>query len=135
MVAERTAIRLFASGPDPEEPYIDMAEYDKIFYLRRAEVPDGDTEHVSIGGRTCRQTVDPEQDHYIYFRVVDDWAFDGNRPVVDISVMYYDQGTSALRLHYDSTDTSAPNDKYKRAEEVPREPRTAFDHILEDDDD
>ena len=64
---------------------------------------DGDNTPVTMGGVNCRRNLDPASDYYIYFNVDDSWAFQGNKPRVDITITYYDLGTASLELHYDAT--------------------------------
>ena len=39
---------------------------------------------------------------YVYFNVVGSYAFEGDRPEVEIRIDYYDAGNAILRLQYDS---------------------------------
>jgi hypothetical protein len=56
--------------------------------------------------------------HYLYFRVSNEWAFEGSRPDVWIRVEYYDgmQG-QPLYLEYDAVGENA-SARYKRAEQI-----------------
>src|SRR5262249_48568539 len=63
---------------------------------------DGNTTVTNIGGRSCRQNVNPSADLYFYFGVSDSFIFQGSRSNVYIVVDYYDTGTGSLGLQYDS---------------------------------
>ena len=79
---------------------------DNEFGLRRPvpESADGETVDKLVGGRYCRRNSDPPGgDHYIYFRVDNAYAWQGNRPDVYITFEYQDKGTGSITLEYDST--------------------------------
>lgn len=66
---------------------------------RRNAVPVGDL----LGGYS------PRPDLYFLFSVSDDFALNGNKPVLYVTIEYFDTGTGSLDLEYDScADTSNP---------------------------
>jgi|GEM_PF-3235294 len=69
---------------------------------------DGDTQVATQGSRTCRRNVDPAGgDHYIYFCVDDDFAYQGSRLDVFVTVQYYDDtDTGTLHLCYDGSSSA-----------------------------
>ena len=80
----------------------DLGPIDSDAGLFRVTISDGDTEVSAIGGRESRRNVDPSTDLYMYFNVVGSYAYQGNRPEVEITVEYFDAGDTILRLQYDS---------------------------------
>ena len=90
-----------------EEPvdrvWIELGDPDEGRGLRRPprEPGNGKTLPAEIGGRIARRNAEPGRHDRMYFRVDDEWAFAGNRPRVDITVEYFDQGTGFLELQYD----------------------------------
>jgi hypothetical protein len=111
------ATPLRGSTEVPTDVSIDMGTTDVVQGLTNKQSGDGDTIPVTIGGRNCRQNVDPAQDHYFYFDIDDAFAYQGSRPIVDITFDYYDTGAGTMKLQYDSSDGSyTPNPKYKTAE-------------------
>ncbi|MHC4443431.1 MAG: hypothetical protein ACYTF1_18885 [Planctomycetota bacterium] len=87
--------------PDPHELHIDLGE-DTADRITHPQIDDGDTEVVTAGGRLCRKNVTLDDDYNFYFAVDDRVAFQGNQPQLDIVIAYYDTGTGALQLEYDS---------------------------------
>lgn len=91
---------------------VDLGTTDTVNGLSRPspEPADGDTVAVTQGGRNCRRTSVPgtgaPNDLYVYFRVADTFAFQGNRPGVDVTVSYFDNPTGFLRLEYDGTSNA-----------------------------
>ncbi|MDO8588626.1 MAG: carbohydrate-binding protein [Armatimonadota bacterium] len=73
--------------------------------MGHAQGGDGDTTAATIGGHYCRGNVNPAQDFYMYFSVVDAYAYQGNKPTLAITIDYYDTGTGSLTLHYDATSS------------------------------
>ena len=71
---------------------------------------DGATVAASKGGLDCRSTTTSSVKQYFYFNIDDGFAYNGSRQVVDITVHYFDNGTEALTLQYDSMGTSAYKD-------------------------
>ena len=80
----------------------DLGLIDRESGLFRVNVADGDTRVTNIGGRDARRNDVPSSDRYIYLNVVGSYAFEGDRPEVEISIDYYDAGNAILRLQYDS---------------------------------
>jgi len=54
-----------------------------------------------IGGKHCVGTRIGDEEQFIYFDIDDAFIYDGNHPVVDVTIEYYDQGTDALNIHFD----------------------------------
>ncbi|MBI4578489.1 MAG: cellulase family glycosylhydrolase [Planctomycetes bacterium] len=90
----------------PTEVSIDLGTTNVEDGMTHPQVGDGDTTPATIGGRNCRQNVDPAQDFYFYFGISDAFAFQGSRPTVDITFDYYDTGTGTIRLQYDSASAA-----------------------------
>lgn len=61
---------------------------------------DGVNQAATIGGTDCRRNSTGSQ--YFYFNVSDAWAYQGSKRDVNVMIMYYDNGTGALTLQYDS---------------------------------
>ncbi|UCD28515.1 MAG: sulfatase-like hydrolase/transferase [Planctomycetota bacterium] len=93
----------------PETVYIELGTFNHDYGVLMMGNGDGRTEPVDIGGREARKTLDPSQDHYIYFAARDEWAYRGNRSEVDITIDYYDTASGSLSLQYDSSDFGLPN--------------------------
>jgi hypothetical protein len=89
----------------PDSPGLDLGTFNHDQGLSLLGNGDGRTEAIDIGGRNARKTLDPTQDHYMYFAVWDEWAFQGNRPDVEITIDYYDAPTGTLSLQYDASGT------------------------------
>jgi len=81
---------------------INLGNPDQNDQVYRVDVPDGNTEPYTIGGIDARRTL-ASDDYYMYFSVADSWAFQGTRPQLAITIIYYDGGTGYLELQYDST--------------------------------
>lgn len=96
----------------------DLGNFDATNCLRRVATPGGDTVAADIGERNCRRTA-TEADTFISFDVDDGYAFEGNRPRVDVAVTYYDQGTGAIALQYDSATGDDPAAIFATAGTVP----------------
>ncbi len=77
---------------------------DVIDGLRRYEPEPGNAETLitSIGGRTCRRTKH-SNDRHIFMLVDDSFAYQGSRPVVDVTIEYFDKGWDGIKLIYDAT--------------------------------
>jgi len=94
----------------PEYVNVDFGYTDIKNGLNRLtpEPSNANTEGATIGGRECRKNVDSGDRHF-FMQVSDSWAFEGNKPVVDVTIEYYDSGTDGIRLVYDGTagDTNA----------------------------
>jgi hypothetical protein len=104
-----------AAHPAPETVSINLSSTDITDGLNRVTVGDGHTTPDTKAGRACRRNTNAiGGDYYMYFNVDDEFAFQGDRPVVAISVDYYDLGTGTLTLQYDSIGGGA----YKSAGSV-----------------
>ncbi len=101
------------------EVHVDLGASDVAEGLVHPQFADGNTIPVTAGGRDCRRNVDPgpgyPKDLFFYFTVDDAWAYQGSRPVVYVTIIYYDAGSGAIQLEYDSSDFSSPplNGAYK----------------------
>lgn len=85
--------------------------------LSQVECGDGMTQPVTAGGQSARETVQPN-DLNMYFQFATGLASNGHF-TADFTVTYFDQGTAAWQLQYDSNDPSAPvNGAYKSAGSV-----------------
>ncbi|MHC4799080.1 MAG: hypothetical protein ACYTF1_20800 [Planctomycetota bacterium] len=86
--------------------YVDLGTTDEVKGLKHVvdNVPDGDTEAVTIGGRDARKNLDPATDHYFYFDVSDIFAYQGSRSDIYVSLDYYDTGTGSIGFQYDADD-------------------------------
>lgn len=71
---------------------------------------DGATVGANKGGLDCRGTTTSSVKQYFYFAIDDAFAYNGSRQTVDITVHYFDNGTEALTLQYDSMGTDAYKD-------------------------
>jgi PKD repeat protein len=69
---------------------------------KEPEASNANTEGTTIGGRNCRKNVDTGDRHF-YMLVDDNWAYQGDKSYVDITIEYYDTGTDGLNLVYDAT--------------------------------
>ncbi|UCD27319.1 MAG: hypothetical protein JSV03_09305 [Planctomycetota bacterium] len=102
--------------PPPTEVSIDLGSPDVADGMTHPQVADGTTTATTIGSKSCRMNVDPATDHYFYFTVTDEFAYNGNRPNTDITIDYYDTGSGNLDLQYDSSDPNwLPNPAYKQS--------------------
>lgn len=70
--------------------------------LTNPSVGDGRTTAVTMGGVDCRRNLVGTTDYYMYFNVSDSWAYQGNQQRVNITISYYDSGTTSLELNYDA---------------------------------
>jgi PKD repeat protein len=91
---------------NPTEVSIDLGTTNIENGITLTAPGDGDTTDTDIGGKNCRTNLVPGSDNYMYFDVSDSYAFQGNQPEQYITIHYYDSGTGALRLQYDSTSAS-----------------------------
>jgi hypothetical protein len=93
----------------PLEVSIDLGSPDIPNGITHPQNADGNTVAASIGGRSCRQTLNPNVDLYFYFGVSDAFAYQGNKQDLYVSVDYFDTGSGSLVLQYDSnTGNSLP---------------------------
>lgn len=65
---------------------------------------DGVNQPATIGGLNCRQSLNSA---YFYCGVDNNFAYAGNKTDLYVTIHYYDNGTSLLRLEYDSTGGGA----------------------------
>lgn len=74
-------------------------------------VADGDTVGVDPGqsGVPYREFADPNTDHYMYFSLFDDFAYQGNHPTCTIKFQYWDFPNTEIRLQYDATSSTYKN--------------------------
>ncbi len=99
-----------AFTPQPREPIaltqvaVDLGTFDIEYCMTHPQTNNGNTTPVTIGGRDCRRNTTVALDRYFYFSVKDDFAYQGNKPSVDITMQYYDTGTGMLSLEYDAAD-------------------------------
>jgi hypothetical protein len=76
--------------------------------LSQIECGDGKTQPVTAGGQSGRETVQVVAgDLNMYFQFATGLASNGSFHA-DFTVTYFDQGTAAWQLQYDSNDSSAP---------------------------
>lgn len=101
--------------------HVDMGAADDEEFLVRVSdgAGDGDTEPASIGGREARRNVDPATDYYFYFDASDQFAFQGSRRELYVTIDYYDTGAGSLGLEYDSDTGDDLAAKYKSGGTVP----------------
>ena len=52
----------------------------------------------------CRRTDPPNGHHFMYFKLDDDYIFNGSYPIVHVAVRLYDSGTGPFVLQYESSD-------------------------------
>src|SRR5439155_15495846 len=92
------------------EVSIDLGSPDILNGMTHPQNADGNTSAVTIGGRSCRQNVNPSVDLYFYFGVSDSFAFQASKTNLYIVVDYFDTGSGSLSLQYDSNaGTNLPN--------------------------
>lgn len=100
-------------------PHVDLGTVDDVQGLCLATVSDGDTTPINIGGRDVRKNDPATGDHYMYFAIHDNFAFQGSHPDAYIIIEYFDKGTGSLILQYDSSDIAlSPNNNYKNGGSV-----------------
>lgn len=89
-------------GPGTQEVWIDLGATNTAFGMTHPQSGDGNTVPATIGGREARRNANSNVDFYFYFGIHDAFAFQGSRPVLHILMDYYDTGTGALSLQFDS---------------------------------
>jgi len=97
---------------------IDMGSPDLPNGITNPQNADGNTTPVTIGGRICRQNVNPSVDAYFYFSVSDLFAFQGNVSNLYVAMDYFDTGTGSLGLEYDSNTGNTLPSFYKNGGSV-----------------
>ncbi|MEP0843167.1 MAG: hypothetical protein HRF43_10725 [Phycisphaerae bacterium] len=80
---------------------IDLGSANVYAGLTHPQGGDGDTTAVQVGGREARRNLNPAEDFYFYFAVMDGFAFQGDKPDLYVSIAYYDGGTGSLSLQFD----------------------------------
>jgi hypothetical protein len=92
-----------AANPTRETVSVNLSTTDIEDGVNLVTVGDGNTTPTTIARGASRRNTDAAGgDYYMYFNVDDDFAFEGNLPIVAIDVDYYDLGTGTLTLQYDS---------------------------------
>jgi len=88
----------------PESVDVDFGDTDIENGLARMvpEAANANTTGATIGGRNCRRNVDSADRHF-FMLVSDDWAWQGNKPAVKVTIEYYDTGTDGISLVHDGT--------------------------------
>ena len=81
---------------------IDLGSPDVPNGITNPQNADGNTTPVTIGGRTCRENVNPNVDGYFYFGVSEIFAFQGSISNLYVAVDYFDTSAGSLGLQYDS---------------------------------
>ncbi len=95
----------------------DLGDPDVNQGMALVSVGDGDTQPATIGGRSCRRNLDPNDDPHFYFGL--DQALNGTRSELFVTTEYYDTGSGSLALQYDSMDSAPfPDDIYKNGGQV-----------------
>jgi hypothetical protein len=102
-----------ASGSSTDFAEIDLGAPNVTDNITHPQGGDGDTTNISVGSRTARRNVDPNEDFYFYFAVDDSFAFPGGQPELSITIDYFDSGTGTLTLQYDSDTGDALPAFYK----------------------
>ncbi len=81
---------------------IDLDVLDNPHGLVHRQPADGGTIAASITDRNARRNDDPNEDFYFYFDAADWFTYQGDEPLLSITVDYFDQGNGSLTLQYDS---------------------------------
>ncbi|MHC4443852.1 MAG: hypothetical protein ACYTA5_14745 [Planctomycetota bacterium] len=84
----------------------DLGRFNDPRGLREDPTPTstGDTIPATIGGRDCRTNETLDNDKYIYFDIDDDWAYQGDKTEVWVTLEYYDNSTTGyFRCAYDGS--------------------------------
>ncbi|MHC4799312.1 MAG: DUF6298 domain-containing protein, partial [Planctomycetota bacterium] len=84
----------------------DLGKFNDPRGLRTDPTPPstGDTIPATIGGRECQTNETLSNDKYMYFDIEDDWAYQGDKTEVWVTIEYYDNSTSGyFRCAYDGT--------------------------------
>lgn len=84
------------------EAYINLGATDASGSVSRVEVADGDTTVASVGGTDCRGNLNPGSDHYAYFKVSDNFAYELTDGDITVEIEYWDGPASRIMLQYDS---------------------------------
>jgi len=86
---------------------IDLGETNHEYGVVQFEFEDGLTLPKTMGGREVRATADnPASARYIYFDVDDEFLY-AKDTAAAVAVTYFDQGSFAFWIDYDSTDVNA----------------------------
>src|SRR5205814_7857021 len=78
------------------EVSIDLGSPDILNGMTDPQNADGNSVATNIGGRTCRQNVNPATDLYFYFGVSDSFAFQASKTNLYIVFDYFDTGSGSL---------------------------------------
>lgn len=101
----------FTTKAAPPAISINMGNPDQNDHVYRVNFGDGETVPESIAGRDARRTIG-DSDPYMYFNILDNWAYNGSKPRLAITIIYYDNNNAAgngyLELQY-----NAPGNAYK----------------------
>jgi hypothetical protein len=108
----------YAGGLSAPFASVDLGSSDVGDGLTHPSTGDGDTLPAAVAGRVCQTNADPADDFYMYFAVDDSLAFQGSRPAVTISFDYFDEGSGAFALDYDSNTGDDLAAKYKNGGSV-----------------
>ena len=91
------------ANPAPQAISVNLSDTDIEDGINLVTVGDGNTTPDTKASRRSRRNTDATGgDYYMYFNVDDEFAFEGDRPVVSVDIDYYDLGTATLTLQYDS---------------------------------
>jgi hypothetical protein len=93
---------------------VDLGYFNDVRGLIAENGADGENKGTTIGGRHCRTQTNTSTEHYLYCDIENDWAYQGSKTDVYVTIEYYDVGSGFLRLQYDCTDGT----KYKIAGNV-----------------
>jgi len=94
----------------PETVSINLSTTNIDDGVQLVTVGDGHTTPDTKASRAARRNTNAAAgDYYMYFNVDDAFAFQGDRPVVTVSVDYYDLGTGTLTLQYDAIGSGLGN--------------------------
>ncbi|UCD27610.1 MAG: hypothetical protein JSV03_10895 [Planctomycetota bacterium] len=99
---------------EPQHAYADLGTTDIESDLNRpsSEPADGTTRVKTKGSRDCRRNHTITEDHYIYFQIDDDFAYQGDLSDVYITADYWDNATGYYQLQYDgASGKSTGSDK------------------------
>lgn len=73
------------------------------------------TQQATIGGQVCRHIAKTEKNKYGYFRV-DDTLIDASDTTLSFEITYFDEGTSPVRIQYNSLDVNYQTSEITRTD-------------------